>query len=53
MLTSQGALTLLEEDVNLPGGIFTAACLGQPFVDRTDKQGLKLETKMITPGSSP
>lgn len=49
MLPSQGALTLLEDDIDLTGGIFTASCLGQSFVDRVDEAGFKLETKLITP----
>ncbi|KAH6687314.1 saccharopine dehydrogenase [Plectosphaerella plurivora] len=46
MLPSQGALTLLEEDVKLPGGVFTPSCLGQPFVDRIGKAGFTLETEL-------
>lgn len=46
MLPSQGALTLLEGDVKLPGGIYTPSCLGQPFIDRISGAGFKLETEL-------
>jgi short subunit dehydrogenase-like uncharacterized protein len=45
---AEAASTLLEEDVQLPGGIYTAACLGQGFIDRLDKAGFKIETKSVT-----
>ncbi|TDZ29339.1 Saccharopine dehydrogenase-like oxidoreductase [Colletotrichum spinosum] len=44
---TQAALTLLEEDVDLPGGVFTAACLGQPYIDRLHDEGFKMETKIL------
>jgi hypothetical protein len=46
MLPSQGALMVLEDDVELPGGIFTPSCLGQPFIDRISNAGFKLETEL-------
>ncbi|KUI59820.1 hypothetical protein VP1G_07044 [Cytospora mali] len=46
---AQGAATILEDDIDLGGGgVFTAACLGQGFVDRLDGVGFKIETKTIT-----
>lgn len=48
MFLAQGALTLLEDDVDLGGGgVFTPACLGQGFVDRVGASGFKIETKTI------
>ena len=47
----EAVATLLEEesvDEQLGGGgIFTPACLGQPFIDRLDKAGFHLETKIM------
>ncbi|KAM0276769.1 hypothetical protein ACHAQH_006418 [Verticillium albo-atrum] len=34
MMLAQGALALLEDDVDLQGGIYTASCLGQKFINR-------------------
>lgn len=46
---AQAAATVLEDDIDLGGGgVFTAACLGQGFVDRLDTAGFKIETKVIT-----
>jgi len=47
LLLAQGALTLLEEDVQLEGGFYTPACLKQPLVDRVNKVGFKTETRML------
>ncbi|KAF4853700.1 Saccharopine dehydrogenase-like oxidoreductase [Colletotrichum siamense] len=47
MLLAQAASTLLEDDVDLPGGVFTAACLGQPYIDRLHDVGFKFETKIL------
>jgi short subunit dehydrogenase-like uncharacterized protein len=47
-LLAQGALTVLQDDVDLGGGgVFTPACLGQGFVDRLDSIGFKIETKSV------
>lgn len=43
----QAALTLLEDDVGLDGGVYTPACLGQPFIDRLGDAGFKMEVKLI------
>jgi short subunit dehydrogenase-like uncharacterized protein len=47
VLVSQAALTLLEEDTGLEGGIYTGACLGQPFIDRLSSAGFHLESKIL------
>ena len=44
---AQAAMTLLEDDVGLEGGIFTPACLGQPYIDRLDAAGFKFESEML------
>lgn len=47
ILLVQGALTILEEDLELDGNIYTPACLGQPFIDRLASCGFRIETKVI------
>ncbi|OLN83710.1 Saccharopine dehydrogenase-like oxidoreductase, partial [Colletotrichum chlorophyti] len=47
VLLAQTASTLLEEDVELPGGVFTAACLGQPLIDRLQDNGFRFESKIL------
>ncbi|KAK3399225.1 hypothetical protein B0T20DRAFT_478591 [Sordaria brevicollis] len=51
VLMAEAAATLLEEesvDEQLGGGgIYTPACLGQPFIDRLDKAGFHFETKIM------
>nr|XP_036586685.1 saccharopine dehydrogenase [Colletotrichum truncatum]KAF6797242.1 saccharopine dehydrogenase [Colletotrichum truncatum] len=47
ILVVQAASTLLEEDVELPGGVFTAACLGQPYIDRLHNAGFRFESKIL------
>jgi len=44
---AHAAVTILEDDVGLGGGVYTAACLGQPYIDRLDAAGFKVETKML------
>lgn len=51
ILVAEGALTLLEDDVGLNGGVYTAALLGQGLIDRLEKAGLKFETKVIEAGA--
>ncbi|KAI1485012.1 saccharopine dehydrogenase [Biscogniauxia mediterranea] len=46
-LLCEAARTLLEDDVDLEGGIYTPACLGQAYIDRLDAAGLKFETELI------
>ncbi|EAQ91243.1 hypothetical protein CHGG_03178 [Chaetomium globosum CBS 148.51] len=47
ILLAEAASTLLEDDVDLPGGVYTAACLGQPYIDRLDRGGFHIETKLL------
>ncbi|KAL2016543.1 hypothetical protein VTK56DRAFT_3400 [Thermocarpiscus australiensis] len=49
ILLAEAAATLLQEDVGLEGGIYTPACLGQPFIDRLDRAGFHFETKRLEP----
>ncbi|KAG5927568.1 hypothetical protein E4U42_002075 [Claviceps africana] len=44
---AQGALTILEEDVELDGGSYTPACLGQGYLDRLNGAGFKVDVKTI------
>ena len=46
---AEAAATLLQEDVDLPGGVYTPACLGQPFIDRLGRAGFHIETKRLEP----
>jgi hypothetical protein len=41
------AWTMLEDDLQLDGGIYTSACLGQTFIDRASDGGFKVEVKII------
>lgn len=47
ILLAEAASTLLEDDVDLSGGVYTAACLGQPYIDRLDRGGFHIETKLL------
>ncbi|KAK2045638.1 saccharopine dehydrogenase [Colletotrichum somersetense] len=47
VLLAQAASTLLEEEVELPGGVFTPSCLGQPFIDRLQGAGFNFESRML------
>ena len=47
ILMAQGALTILEDDTKLDGGVYTPACLGQGFIDRLDAAGLHFETDTV------
>ncbi|KAG6043522.1 hypothetical protein E4U39_004411 [Claviceps sp. Clav50 group G5] len=44
---AQGALTILEDDLELDGGLYTPACLGQGYVDRLNSAGFKIHVKTI------
>ncbi|KAM5359447.1 hypothetical protein ACJZ2D_014467 [Fusarium nematophilum] len=46
-LLAETAATILEDDIQLGGGVYTPACLGQGLIDRLDNAGLKLEVKVI------
>ncbi|OTB17708.1 hypothetical protein K445DRAFT_56367 [Daldinia sp. EC12] len=47
VFASQAACTILQDDLDLPGGIYTPACLGQGYIDRLNKAGFKMETKIV------
>lgn len=47
MLMTQAALTILEDDLDLPGGCYTPACLGQGYVDRVAQYGFAIEAKFL------
>ncbi|KAK1769368.1 Saccharopine dehydrogenase-domain-containing protein [Phialemonium atrogriseum] len=47
VLAAQAASTILEDDIELEGGIYTPACLGQGFIDRLNDAGFRFETKMV------
>ncbi|KAK5990181.1 Putative trans-acting enoyl reductase [Cladobotryum mycophilum] len=42
----EGALMLLEEEVDLPGGLLTPACLGQRYIDRLQEAGFHMEVRL-------
>ncbi|PSR94426.1 Saccharopine dehydrogenase-domain-containing protein [Coniella lustricola] len=48
VILAQSALTILEDDLDLGGGVFTPACLGQGVIDRLDASGFRFETKTLT-----
>lgn len=48
LIISQAALILLEEDVELEGGIYTPSFLAKNgFIERMDKAGFKWETSVV------
>ncbi|RSL58668.1 hypothetical protein CEP53_006069 [Fusarium sp. AF-6] len=47
MLLAEIAATILEDEIQLDGGCYTPACLGQGLIDRLDDSGLKMEVKII------
>jgi short subunit dehydrogenase-like uncharacterized protein len=44
---AEAAMTILQGDHKLSGGIHTPASLGQPFIDRLEPAGLKMEKRFI------
>ncbi|KAK2591222.1 hypothetical protein QQS21_011087 [Conoideocrella luteorostrata] len=44
---AEGALAILEDDLQLGGGSYTPACLGQSYVDRLHRAGFKIDVKTI------
>ena len=44
---AEAAATLLQDDVELDGGMYTPACLGQPFIDRLQHADYKFELKTV------
>ncbi|PFH56391.1 hypothetical protein XA68_16582 [Ophiocordyceps unilateralis] len=47
LFLAQAAQTLLEDKMELPGGFYTPACLGQGYVDRVNRDGFKIDVKML------
>jgi short subunit dehydrogenase-like uncharacterized protein len=46
-LLAEAASTILYDDLKLPGGIYTPACLGQKFIDRLEPAGFTIEKKFL------
>ncbi|CZR66899.1 uncharacterized protein PAC_16800 [Phialocephala subalpina] len=44
---AQAALSILRDQHDLSGGVYTPACLGQKFIDRLDGVGFKFEKKFF------
>ncbi|KAI9166806.1 putative trans-acting enoyl reductase [Paramyrothecium foliicola] len=47
LFLAEAALTILEDDLHLEGGVYTPACLGQGFLDRADAAGFNVVVKML------
>lgn len=47
ILLAEGAISILRNETKLSGGVYTPACLGEPFVDRLVATGLKIEKKWL------
>ncbi|KAJ2970085.1 hypothetical protein NQ176_g8351 [Zarea fungicola] len=47
ILMSEAAVTVLQDDVKLDGGIYTPACLGQSYIDRVDAAGFHFDISTI------
>lgn len=47
ILAAEVANTILQDDLNLQGGIYTPSFLGLGFVDRLGKAGFQFESKLI------
>ncbi|KAF5982926.1 hypothetical protein FCOIX_3464 [Fusarium coicis] len=47
MLLAEIAATILEDEIELDGGSYTPACLGQGLVDRLDKSGFRTDVRII------
>ena len=44
---AQGAATILLDDTDkLTGGVYTPACLGQPFIDRLQDAGVQFKIEI-------
>ncbi|KAI1373433.1 hypothetical protein F4677DRAFT_222943 [Hypoxylon crocopeplum] len=43
----QAAWTILQDDVKLPGGVYTPACLGHGYIERLNNHGFRIETRVI------
>lgn len=46
---ARGAQTILEEydSLQLKGGVYTPASLGQGFIDRVGEDGFEIKTKIV------
>lgn len=44
---AEAANSVLKDDHKLAGGVYTAASLGQKFIDRLIGAGMKVETKVF------
>jgi short subunit dehydrogenase-like uncharacterized protein len=44
---AEAAISILKDEPDLSGGVYTAACLGQNFVDRLDGAGFRFERKFF------
>ncbi len=42
---AEAVRTILKDQHDLSGGVYTPACLGQKFIDRLDDAGFKFERK--------
>lgn len=47
LFLAEAALTILEDDLDLGGGVFTPACLGQKYLDRVNDAGFKVEVRTV------
>jgi short subunit dehydrogenase-like uncharacterized protein len=47
MIVASAALSILQDDHELEGGVYTPACLGQQFLDRLEDGGFKFERKIF------
>jgi short subunit dehydrogenase-like uncharacterized protein len=41
----EAAISILQDNHKLSGGVYTPACLGQKFIDRLQTAGFKFEKK--------
>lgn len=44
---AEAAISIIKDDQKLAGGVYTPASLGQPFIDRLQSVGLKIEKKFF------
>jgi hypothetical protein len=47
LIAAEGAISILKDDHNLPGGIYTPASLKQKYIDRVHGAGFKFEAKFF------
>jgi short subunit dehydrogenase-like uncharacterized protein len=46
-LLAQAAVSILENDLELEGGVYTPACLGQGYIDHLNDNGFKVEMSIV------